>query len=165
MSRDLTEYNGLLCWCDIQHVNTLTGEDVEPNDMAKAQGIISVITDVWPDMLPEDLLQGDRRRLADALAYQAPWVRDRKDLFAEVDTTRVAQDGVAADYPHQYATKLAPLANLCIQRLSWNRNGITTKPGGRQKFPDAQAAADAVLRGMAEDTSGTGGRVPGKEFS
>jgi hypothetical protein len=164
VSRELTEYNGLLCWCDLAHVSSLTGVDVEPNDMAKAQGILSIVTDVWPDMLPDDLRAGDRRRLCDARAYQAPWVRGRADLFAEVLQSGVSQDGVSAQYLSEYSLYLAPLALVCLRRLSWNRDGIITKhPGGR--YPDIDAVRDAVLRDEVEDPSAVVHYVPGRPFS
>lgn len=164
MSRELTEYNGVLCWCDIAHVNSLTGVAVDDDAMSQAQGIISILTDVWPDMLPDDLLGGDRRRLADALAYQAPWVSRRVDLFAEVMTQGVQQDGLSAQYLSEHALYLAPLALVCLKRLSWNRKGTVTKrPGGR--YPDIFAAQAAVLRDEVEDPSAVGGCVPGRPFS
>jgi hypothetical protein len=165
MARELTEYNGVLCWCDIDHVTSLTGQTVDDNAMSQAQGIISVVTDVWPDELPEDLRPADRRRLADALAYQAPWVAGRVDLFAEVQAQGVSQDGLSATYVSDYSQFLAPIAQVCLNRLSWNRAGITTKRPGRRPYADADAAAAAVLRDEACDTSGMGGFVPGRPFS
>lgn len=164
MARELTEYNDVLCWCDVGHVSSLTGVDVEPNDMAKAQGILSVITDVWPDEIPDDLRPGDRRRLADALAYQAPWVRGRVDLFAEVLQDGVSQDGVSAKYSSEYSLYLAPLALVCLRRLSWNRDGIITRhPGGR--YADIDAVKNAVLRDEVEDPSAEIHYIPGRPFS
>lgn len=159
MSRELTEYADVLCWCDIAHVANLTGVTVDAAVMAQAQSILSIITDVWPDQLPDNLLASDRRRLADALAYQAPWVKERVDLFAEVSALGVSQDGVSAQYPNLAAQYLAPLASVCLNRLSWNRASARVKPSGGRRFADANAARDAVLRDEATDTSGFGGVV------
>jgi hypothetical protein len=164
MARELTEYGGVMCWCDIEHVNSLTGVTVSEGDMTKAQGIITACTDVWPDELPDDLKAADLRRLQDALAYEAAWVKDKIGLFSEVLVSGVSQDGVSAQYIGQYAQFVAPLAMVCLRKLSWNRGGIQlTTPSG--KYRDADAALDAFLRGEAEDNSGYGGTVPGRPFS
>lgn len=163
MARTITVYNGVTCWVDIDQVLSLTGETVTETNMAVAQGILSVITEVDPELLPTDLRDSDRRKLEDMLSYQAPWVAKRVDLFAEVDVSRVSQDGLSVDYASQYSTKLAPLAMMCFQRLSWNRRGIKTKKRGRRfsDIPDVQAA---VLRGEVDDPTGTTGTI-GRPFS
>lgn len=164
MARELTEYNGVLCWCDVAHVSSLTGASVDPDAMSQAQGILSIITDVWPDMLPDDLKPGDRRRLCDALAYEAPWVAGRIDLFREVMQAGVSQDGVSAQYLSEYSLYLAPLALVCLKRLSWNRDGIITRhPNGR--YPDIDAVRDAVLRDEVCDPSAPDIYIPGRPFS
>jgi hypothetical protein len=164
MARELTEFNGILCWCDVEHVSSLTGVTVTDDNMSQAQGIINSETGVYPEALPEDLKAMDKIRLTDALAYEAAWVAGKIDLFAESTVKNVSQDGVQADYPSELSQYLAPLALVCLKRLSWNRAGAVFKrPGG--KYPDADAARDAVLRGEAVDTSGYGGIVPGRPFS
>lgn len=163
MSRTITEYNGVTCWVDIAQVLSLTGETVTPDDMAKAQATLDVLTEVYPDMLPDDLMAGDKRRLEDMLCYQAPWLKGRVDYFAEVDTTQVSQDGVSATYASRYATKLAPMAFMCFERLSWNRAGTQTKPTLRQ-FPNIDAVKAAVLSGEATDPTGTTGGI-GRAFT
>ena len=164
MARELTEYGGVMCWCDVEHVSSLTGVTVQESDVTKAQGIITACTDVWPDEMPDDLKAADLRRLQDALAYEAAWVKDKVDLFAETLVSGVSQDGVSAQYPSEYALYVAPLAMICLRRLSWNRGGITLKTrSGR--YPDADAALNAFLHGEAEDNSGVGGTVPGRPFS
>lgn len=158
MARVITEYNGIACWVDVAQVLSLTGETVTPLDMGKAQGTLNVITEVDPAMLPEDLMAGDRKRLEDMLCYQAPWLKGRVDYFAEVDTTQVSQDGISVTYAGQYSTKLAPMAYMCFQRLSWNRAGIRTAPS-RRRYATLDDVKDAVLRGEECDTSGTGGII------
>lgn len=158
MTRVITEYNGIACWVDVAQVLSLTGETVTPLDMAKAQGTLNVITEVDPAMLPTNLLAGDRKRLEDMLCYQAPWLKGRVDYFAEVDTTQVSQDGISATYASQYATKLAPMANMCFQRLSWNRRGIRTTRS-RKTYATWFDVRDAVLRGEECDTTGVGGII------
>lgn len=164
MARELTEYGGVMCWADIEHVNSLTGVTVEETDVSRAQGIITAVTDVWPDELPDDLKAADLRRLQDALAYEAAWVSSKVDLFSETLVSSVSQDGVSVQYPSEYAQYIAPLAMVCLRRLSWNRGGIQIKSRGG-KYPDADSALNAFLHGEAEDISGTGGTVPGRPFS
>lgn len=164
MARTLTDYNGIICWCDVAHVSVLTGVTATPNDMSRAQGIISVNTDVWPDELPDDLKPADQRRMADALAYEAAWLHGQVDLFSESSVTNVSQDGIQANYVSEYSQYIAPLAMVCLKRLSWNRAGTLTKrPGG--KYADIPQAAAAVLRDEACDPSAVGGYVPGRPFS
>jgi hypothetical protein len=163
MARTITTYNDVPCWVDIAQVHSLTAVTCTATDMAVAQGMLNAITGVDPGDLPEKLRSKDRRRLENMLCYQAPWVRGRVDIFQETDVTHVSQDGVSVDYPHQYATKLAPLANLIFQKLSWNRSGIEQGPPQGARYADAYAARDAVLRDEAVDTSGTGGYV--RDFS
>lgn len=165
MARTITTYNGIACWCDVAHVLSLTGKVVVADTMSQAQSVISIVSDVWPDELPTDIRAADQRRLADALAYQAAWMLGRVDLFAEVQAAGVSQDGVSAQYLNQYSQFVAPLAQVCLNRLSWNRAPMTTKPTSRRPFADADAARDAVLRDQACDTSGSGGFVPGRPFA
>jgi hypothetical protein len=166
MSRELTTYLDVVCWCDAEHALTLTGVVVGDITMAQAQSLVSIVTDVWPDDgIPVDLRLGDRRRLADAVAYQAAWMFPKPDLFAEMQAANVSQDGVAATYVSTYSQFLAPLAQVCINRLSWNRGGLSQKPTGRRPFANADAARAAVLRDEACDNSGTGGFVPGRPFT
>lgn len=164
MARELTEYNGILCWCDVAHVSSLAGVAATDDNMSQAQGIISSETGVYPEMIPDDLNGMDRLRLTDALAYQAAWMNGRVDLFAESTVTNVSQDGLQANYPSEQSQYLAPLALVCLKRLSWNRRGAQFKHP-QARYPDADAARDAVLRGEAVDTSGYGGTVPGRPFS
>ena len=164
MARELTEYNGILCWCDIEHVSSLTGVTVDADNMSQAMGIIATETQTWPEFLPDDLKVADRIRLCDALAYQAAWVKGKVDLFAESTVSNVSQDGLTAQYVSTQSQYLAPLALVCLQRLSWNRQGISFKrPGGR--YPDIAAARDAVLRDEAEDPSAVVHYIPGRPFS
>lgn len=165
MARTITAYNGIACWCDVTHVLSLTGVDVDANVMAQAQGVLAIISDVWPDELPQDLRAADQRRLADALAYQAAWMAPKPDLFAEVQAAGVSQDGVSAQYVNQYSQYTAPLAQVCLNRLSWNRAPMTHKPPTRRPYANAEAAAAAVLSDQACDTSGVGGFVPGRPFA
>lgn len=164
MARELTTYNGILCWCDIAHVNSLTGVTVADDDMSRAMGIIATETQVWPEFLPDDLGVADRIRLCDALAYEAAWISGKVDLFAESTVSNVSQDGLSAQYVSPQSQYLAPLALVCLQKLSWNRKGASFKrPGGR--YPDISAARDAVLRDEVEDPSASVHYVPGRPFS
>lgn len=164
MARELTEYNGILCWCDIEHVSSLTGKTVNADNMSQAMGIIATETQVWPEFLPDDLKVADRIRMCDALAYEAAWVADKVDLFAESTVANVSQDGLTAQYVSTQSQYLAPLALVCLQRLSWNRTGASFKrPGGR--YPDIPAARDAVLRDEVEDPSAKVYQIPGRPFS
>lgn len=160
MARTLTVYNTVTCWVDVTQVLNLTNTEVGGATMAQAQGIINVESGVDPELLPVDLRATDRRRLEDALTYQAAWMAGRVTPFEETQAQGVSQDGVSAQYVTRKDIYLAPLAQLCLNQLSWASGAMRVKRQPR-RFRSADDAQQAVLRGLAEDTSGYGGVVRG----
>lgn len=162
MARELTTYNTVVCWVDVAQVANLTNTEVDGSTMAQAQGIINVESGVDPELLPIDLRANDRRRLEDALTYQAAWMAGRVSPFEETQAQGVSQDGVSAQYVTRKDIYLAPLAQLCLNQLSWASGAMKVKRAPR-RFRSADDAQQAVLRGLAEDNSGFGGTA--RDFS
>lgn len=157
------------CWTDIAQVTSLTGTTPTAAQMAQAQGSLELFTDVCPDpdLLPEDLKPLDRRALENAFVYQAAWLSKQVDFFGGVDTKSVSQDGASAEYAHENATKLAPLAWRAIRNLSWNRAGEIKTRTGRKVFEDMAAIEAAFLQDDPDVNAAFGGyqRVPGRPFA
>lgn len=136
-------------WCTVELVNTITGVTVSEELLDRAQRVIDGYAGVWPE---DDQVNGgtveltrkDRRRLEDALAYQAAWMKPAVDLMTRTDVSRASQDGESFEYKDKDAINLAPLAQRQLRRLSWKRNQVlrvqrVTRRGTVRGGPDSLA--------------------------
>lgn len=166
MARVITEYDGEWCWTDVEQVTTLTGHTVTSSLLIQAQELINMVTGVYPERLPDDLKSIDRRRMENALCYQAAWMSGTVDLFHRVDTSAVSDDTGSATFSHANAQLYAPVAWREILALSWNNKSIRTKDGQR-RFKDVAEIEALFLAGDEDADAAAGGycEVPGRPFS
>jgi hypothetical protein len=110
-----------MAWATEAEALTYTGITVTAVEIAQAQGIVELFTDVTEESnitSPRNL-----RLLKMAVAYQAAFIVDHPDMFTHVDVSTMLQDGIQFTVNHENAGILAPLARRAIARLSWaNRN-------------------------------------------
>lgn len=110
-------------------VLALTGQTVTDAQITQAQGIISV--KCGRDLSDALIFTGtglavlvpfsrDQRLLKAAVAYQAAWMNAHPDTFLASDITQMTADGTSAAYK-ETGLYLAPLARVCLRRLSWQR--------------------------------------------
>jgi hypothetical protein len=111
-------------------VLALTGRTVTDTHVTQAQGIISV--KCGRDLSDALIFSGtglaalvpfsrDQRLLKQAVAYQAAWIPAHPDVFLAADITQMTADGTSAVYK-ETGLYLAPLARVCLRRLSWQRS-------------------------------------------
>jgi hypothetical protein len=110
-------------------VLALTGQTVTDDRITQAQGIISI--KCGRDLSDALVFSGtglavlvpfarDQRLLKSAVAYQAAWMNAHPDTFLAADITQMTADGTSAVYK-ETGLYLAPLARVCLRRLSWQR--------------------------------------------
>jgi hypothetical protein len=166
MAREITEYADGTCWTDIAHVAVLTGITVSEAELVRAQEMINMVSGVYPERLPDDLLDGDRRRLENALCYQAAWMKGRVDLFRTVAAESLSQASGSVKFAHEKAQFYGELAWQEIRALSWNNESIRTRDGKR-RWRDSIELTAAFLAGD-EDADAAAGpycTVPGRPFA
>lgn len=140
---DLTEAAGLRL--TPTQVESMTGASVSENDIARAQGVISVAAGINP--LDEEwrawLSPADAYWLDLAIAYQATEaanVQAGLDIFGVTGATSVANGDVRITF-RQDADRTLPelgsLARSALMRLSWLRpmRSIQAKPFIDRKYP------------------------------
>lgn len=108
-----------MAWATVAETLTYTGITVTTAEVAQAQFIVELFSDVTED---STISTKNLRMLKMAVAYQAAFVTDHPDLFTHVDVSTMLQDGVQFTQGHENAMVLAPLARRAINRLSWRRN-------------------------------------------
>lgn len=117
-------------WASIADVASMTGATVTQAQLAQAQLIIEIVSDVSPEssfdaddptvetglISPKNL-----RYLKMAVAYQAAWMLAHPDVFTNADSKDMSEDGLSMTYGNKDANVLAPLARKCVRRLTWMR--------------------------------------------
>jgi len=113
-------------WATADDVLRLTGEQVGDGDLIRAQDIIEILAGVTFDSV--ELSPRNLRLLNRAVAYQAAWAVYHPDLYSHVDVDNVSQDGHSHTPSHDLAALVAPLAHLCLKRLSWVQKPLRVRP-------------------------------------
>ena len=108
-------------WTTPDAVLQLTGKTVETEHCAVASAMIDTKAGVMSDVLPEDSISpSDRRTLARAAAWQAPWIAQRPWLLDQVESTRsTSAAGVTDRRDSDSASLYAPMALVELRNLSW----------------------------------------------
>jgi hypothetical protein len=111
-----------MSWADADDVVTITGREATVESLAAAQVIVEIFSGTT-EQASDDGLVATRnlRMLKNAVAFQAVWLDSHPDVLDAMDVEGVSQDGLNAQYANAHAHLLAPLANRCIERLSWKR--------------------------------------------
>lgn len=123
-------------WATTTDVFNLTGVTVTDAEIAMAQGII----DLFSEVSTLSAFDGDGnstgiisrknlRYLMMAVAYQTAWMQEHPDVFSNIDTSTYSEDGVSATQSNTSAHLLAPLARRALLRLTWLRPNRSIKIG------------------------------------
>lgn len=111
-----------MSWATADDVVTITGREATTESLAAAQVIVEIFSGTSEFASDEGLIASrNLRMLKNAVAFQAVWLDSHPDVMDAMDVSGVSQDGLNAQYATANAHLLAPLANRCIERLSWRR--------------------------------------------
>jgi hypothetical protein len=109
-------------WATDEQVQGWTGREADPANLALAQTMIELFSGTTTDASDQGLISSrNLRHLGQAVAFQAVWLDDHPDVLAAMDVKGVSQDGLNAQYATANAHLLAPLARVCLNRLSWGK--------------------------------------------
>jgi hypothetical protein len=131
-------------WATIGYTASITGAEVTDGQLAQAQAVIDLYSNVTPAASGDQTLTArDRRLLAAAHAYQTVWMAAQVDVHTRTEVASLDQDGVRVVPGHEDALYLAPLARRALGRLSWmrSRSVAVRRPG------DADPGASGSARG------------------
>lgn len=114
-----------MSWATADEVFTITGREATAESLAAAQVIVEIFAGTTEDASDQGLISTrNLRMLKNAVAFEAVWLDSHPDVLDAMDVEGVSQDGLNATYANANAHLLAPLANRCIERLSWKRQII-----------------------------------------
>jgi hypothetical protein len=131
-------------WATDDDVVTITGREATQEALAVAQVIVEIFSGTT-ELASDDGLIATRnlRMLRNAVAFQAVWLDTHPDVLDAMDVSGVSQDGLNAQYATANAHLLAPMADRCLNRLSWRRQ-IQTRP--RRGGPSDRGNRDSAVR-------------------
>lgn len=109
-------------WITPSEAADITGvAEVTVEQISAASSIIEIFSNVTTDAIAA-LKPGDLRHIKKAVAYQAVWMPSQIDLLTRMDVDNLNQDGIEYSKGNEDAHILAPLARMCLIRLSWRRS-------------------------------------------
>lgn len=120
-----------MAWASEDDVVTVTGREAAPESLALAQTMIELFSGTT-EIASDDQLISSRnlRLLRQAVAFQAVWLDSHPDVLEAMDVQGVSQDGLNAQYAYANAHLVAPMAQRCLDRLSWRRQIIASRARG-----------------------------------
>lgn len=122
-------------WIDDDYVRAVTGQEVTAASITLAQTIVGIVAGVADQALAADVIAtGNLTLLKKAMSFEAVWLDAHPDVLTTMDVEGVSQDGLSATYATRYAQLIAPLAMLCINRLSWKRAPIRIGKSRRRQL-------------------------------
>lgn len=111
-----------MAWATEDDVVTVTGREASVENLALAQTMIETFAGTTELASDADLIASrNLRMLRNAVAFQAIWLDSHPDVLDAMDVQGVSQDGLNAQYAYANAHLLAPMAQRCLDRLSWRR--------------------------------------------
>ncbi len=140
-------------WATTADVLNITGKTVTAAQLQQAQFIVMLFSDISPDASFETtgvatglISPKNLRYLKFAVAYQAAWMPEHPDVFSNIDTTNVSEDGLSFTQAHENAAILAPLARRSIKRLTWMRPNRSIRIGKKldPAFPYIYGSRDSA---------------------
>lgn len=118
-----------------EQINSALGLTVTVADIAKATMVIETVTGAdLTSPTPEDRFSArDLRYLSQSVTWQVAYLDTNKDVTtAQSNLASASTNGVAVSYtsgPDADAGYLAPLAEMSLNRLSWNKSRKTVHVG------------------------------------
>lgn len=116
-------------WALISDVADVTGREASAESLALAHTMIEMISGTAPAASDNGLIAGrNLELLRKAVCFQAVWLDSHPDVLDAMDVQGVSQDGLNAQYASAHAHLYAPLAMMCIRRLSWKKAPLRARP-------------------------------------
>lgn len=111
-----------MSWATADDVYTVTGREASTENLALAQTMMEIFSGTTEYASDAELIASKNLRLLrNAVAFQAVWLDSHPDVIDAMDVAGVSQDGLNATYAYANAHLVAPLAQRCLERLSWRR--------------------------------------------
>lgn len=117
-----------MAWATEDDVVTVTGREATEASIALAQTMIEIFANTTEFASDEDLISSrNLRLLRNAVSFQAVWLDSHPDVLEAMDVKGVSQDGLNAQYAYANAHLVAPMAQRCLDRLSWRRQLMVSR--------------------------------------
>jgi len=134
-----------MSWATMDDVVAITGRESTVENLTLAHTMVEIIGGASPTASDDDLIASSNlRRLQQATAFQAVWLDDHPDVLTSMDVEGISQDGLNAQYASRYAHLMAPMATLCINRLSWKKGPI--RIGRNRRWVIDRGNRDSAVR-------------------
>jgi hypothetical protein len=117
-------------WAELDDVIDVTGREATPESVAAAHTMIELISGTSTAASDNQLIAGrNLELLRKAVCFQAVWLDAHPDVLEAMDVAGISQDGLNAQYTSAYSHLYAPLAMMCIRRLSWKKAPLRVRRG------------------------------------
>jgi len=137
-----------MAWATLAEITEYPGGDqVTTAHLALAQDLVEIFAGVTEDASDQDLVSSrDLRLLNRAVIYEAIFVSDHPEVLTVHDVESASGDGISAQYRTANAQFIAPLADRCINRLSWRQRGLRVRRRGARYDLDDRGNRDSAVR-------------------
>ena len=132
-------------WATADEVVSITGREASAENLALAQSMIEIFAGTEAELDNGTISGRNAGFLRKAVAFQAVWLESHPDAVDAMDVQGVSQDGLSAQYKTDTAAFMAPLANRCLNRLTWRNGPIRIGPK-RRRFPSDVGNRDSAVR-------------------
>lgn len=135
----------MTAWATADDVLDVTGREATAENLALARTMIALISGTTEAASDNDLIAGrNLNLLKQAVCFQAVWLDSHPDVLDAMDVQGISQDGLSAQYASAHAHLYAPLAMMCIRRLSWKKAPLRVRRGGYAGQPNRGNRDSAV---------------------
>jgi hypothetical protein len=135
----------MTAWATTDDVLDVTGREATEESVALARTMIALVSGTTESASDNDLIAGrNLELLRQAVCFQAVWLDSHPDVLDTMDTTGVSQDGLNAQYSAFSSHLYAPLAMMCIRRLSWRKAALRPRRAGYGGQPNRGNRDSAV---------------------
>ncbi len=120
-----------MAWATEDDVVTITAREATEASIALAPTMIEIFSGTTEVASDDNLISSrNLRLLRNAVAFQAVWLDVHPDVVEAMDVQGVSQDGLNAQYAYANAHLVAPMAQRCLDRLTWRRQLMASRAKG-----------------------------------
>ena len=134
-------------WADEEDIFDIVRREASPEAVALANLMIELFSGALTTSGEAGIISArNLRLLMQATAFQAVWLDAHPDVLEAMDVEGVSQDGLNATYASANAHLLAPLANRCLNRLSWKKAPLRVRHNRRGRAAVDHGNRDNAVR-------------------
>jgi hypothetical protein len=123
-------------WATVEQVTAMTGQTVDPVDVALASAMIDTIAGTSEDMPEDSISARDRGHLRKATIWQAIWIKGKPGLLTHRESHKsTSADSVMVTRESRSDVYLAPLADRELRNLSWYSTRSQYQPPPPRQLP------------------------------